>query len=56
MAYQIIYVQKIVETESKTLEAVKSEIHEILYNEASNNKFHTWLEDLRKRSHIKIIK
>jgi peptidyl-prolyl cis-trans isomerase SurA len=56
MAYQIIYVQKIVETESKSLEAVKSEIQEILYNEASNNKFQTWIEDLRKRSHIKIIK
>ncbi len=56
VGYQIIYVQKIVETESKSLAAVRSEIHETLYNEAVDNKFQTWLEDLRKRSHIKIIK
>jgi len=56
MGYQIIFVQKIVETEPKSLEAVKSEIQEILYNEAVDNKFQTWLKDLRKQSHIKIIK
>jgi peptidyl-prolyl cis-trans isomerase SurA len=51
--YQIIFVQKIVETESKSLATVKSEIHEILYNEAVDNRFQKWLKDLRKRSHIK---
>ena len=56
MGYQIIFVQKIVETKSKSLAAVKSEIHEILYNEAVDNRFQKWLKDLRKRSHIKIIK
>jgi peptidyl-prolyl cis-trans isomerase SurA len=56
LGYQIIFVQKIVETESKSLAAVKSEIHEILYNEAADNRFQKWLKDLRKRSHIKIIK
>jgi peptidyl-prolyl cis-trans isomerase SurA len=56
MGYQIIFVQKIVEAESKSLATVKSEIHEILYNEAVDNRFKKWLEDLRKRSHIKIIK
>ncbi|MEE9496132.1 MAG: SurA N-terminal domain-containing protein [Desulfobacterales bacterium] len=56
MGYQIIFVQKIVETEPKSLAAVKSEIHETLYNEAVDNRFQKWLEDLRKRSHIKIIK
>ncbi len=56
MGYQIIFVQKIVETESKSLATVKSEIHEILYNEAVDNRFQTWLKDLRKHSHIKIIK
>jgi len=56
MGYQIIFVQKIVETESKSLATVKSEIHEILYSEAVDNRFKKWLEDLRKRSHIKIIK
>ena len=56
MGYQIIYVQKIVETESKSVDAVKAEIHETLYNETADNMFQTWLKDLRKRSHIKIIK
>jgi peptidyl-prolyl cis-trans isomerase SurA len=56
MGYQIIFVQKTVETESKSVDAVKAEIHETLYNEAVDNSFQTWLKDLRKRSHIKIIK
>jgi peptidyl-prolyl cis-trans isomerase SurA len=56
MGYQIIFVQKIAETESKSVDAVKAEIHETLYNEAVDNRFQTWLKDLRKRSHIKIIK
>lgn len=55
MVYQIIYVQKIIEIEPKSLAAVKSEIYETLYNEASDNRFQTWLKDLQKRSHIKII-
>jgi peptidyl-prolyl cis-trans isomerase SurA len=54
--YQIIYVQKVVQTNSKSLADVKSEIQEILYNESVDNRFQTWIEDLRKRSHIKIIK
>jgi peptidyl-prolyl cis-trans isomerase SurA len=56
MGYQIIFVQKIDKAEPKSLATVKSEIHEILYNEAVDNRFQKWLEDLRKRSHIKIIK
>jgi peptidyl-prolyl cis-trans isomerase SurA len=56
LGYQIIFVQKVVETGSKSLEEVKSEIHEILYSETVDNRFQKWLENLRKRSHIKIIK
>jgi parvulin-like peptidyl-prolyl isomerase len=56
MGYQIIYVQKIVQTDAKSLAEVKSEIQEILYNEAVDNRFEAWLEELRKRAHIKIIK
>jgi len=56
MGYQIIYVQKIVQTDAKSLAEVKSEIQEILYNEAADNRFQAWLEELRKRAHIKIIK
>jgi peptidyl-prolyl cis-trans isomerase SurA len=56
LGYQIIFVQKVVEAESKSLAEVKSEIHEILYNEALDNRFQKWLKNLRERSHIKIIK
>ena len=56
MGYQIIYVQKIAETDAKSLAKVKSEIQDALYNETVDNKFQAWIEELRKRSHIKIIK
>ena len=54
--YQIIYVQKVLVTDSKTIADVKAEIEDILYNEAIDNRYNTWLSELRKRSHIKIIK
>ena len=52
---QIIYVQKIQETAAKSLDEIESEIVEILYNELVDNKYQDWLDDLRKRSLIKII-
>jgi peptidyl-prolyl cis-trans isomerase SurA len=54
--YQIIYVQKILETDAKKLSDVESEIEDVLYNEAIDNRYNTWLSKLRERSHIKIIK
>ncbi len=54
--YQIIYVQKILMTDSKSLSNVEAEIEDVLYNEAIDNRYNTWLSELRKRSHIKIIK
>ena len=53
--YQIIYVQKIQDTAAKPIEEVESEIQQILYDELVNNKYQDWLEDLRARSHIRII-
>ena len=35
---------------------VKSEIQQTLYDEAVDNRFQTWLQNLRQKSHIKIIK
>jgi len=55
VAYQIIYVQNIIETPAKTIAEVRNEIHETLYRELVDNKYQKWLEDLRMRSHIKII-
>jgi peptidyl-prolyl cis-trans isomerase SurA len=55
-AYQIIYVEKIMETQTKSLASVESEIQETLYNEYVNARFEEWLQELRKRAHIKIIR
>ena len=52
---QVIYVQKIQETPTKSLDEIEAEIEEILYNESVDNRYQDWLEDLRKRSLIKII-
>jgi peptidyl-prolyl cis-trans isomerase SurA len=53
--YQIIYVQKIEDSPAKPLEEVKAEIRQLLYDELVDNKYQVWLEDLRERSHIRII-
>ena len=53
--YQIIYVQKIEATAAKPLEEVEDEIQEVLYREFVDDKYQEWLEDLRARSHIRII-
>ena len=53
--YQIIYVQKIEESQAKSLAAMESEIEELLYAELVDNKYQEWLEQLRTRSHIRII-
>ena len=52
---QVIYVQKIQQISSKSLGEIESEIEEILYNESVDNRYQDWLEELRKRSLIKII-
>jgi len=54
--YQIFYVEQIVETPGKTMESVENEIEEKLYRERVDKRFKTWLEDLRKQAHVKIIK
>ena len=54
--YQIIYVQKVLVTDPKAVSDVKAEIEDVLYNEAVDNRYNTWLSELRKQSHIKITK
>lgn len=56
LGLQIFFVEEIVTSEAKPLEKVEPEIEKILYNEIVNEKFQTWLEGLRKRAHIKIIR
>ena len=54
--YQIVYIQKIMVAEPKAISEVKSEIEDILFNEAVDNRYNAWVSELRKQSHIKIIK
>jgi peptidyl-prolyl cis-trans isomerase SurA len=54
--YQIFYISEIVKTPGKSCEEAAPEIGAKLYNEVVNEKFAAWLEELRKKSHIKIIK
>ena len=53
--YQILFLEKIIEANSKSVEEVRGEIEDILFKELINDKYQEWLEDLRRRSHIKII-
>ena len=53
--YQIIYVQKIQSTAATAFETAQAEIQQKLYDEFVDNRYHDWLEDLRARSHIRII-
>ena len=54
--YQIIYVQEIQKSPGKTLEESTSEISQKLYKDTVNRKYESWLNDLKSRSHIKIIR
>ena len=54
--YQIFFVQDIESAPGKPLDAVHDEIERQLYEEIVNEKFRSWLNDLRKRSAIRMIK
>jgi peptidyl-prolyl cis-trans isomerase SurA len=53
--HQIIYVEDIIETGGQTLDQVKDEIQDILYQEQAEEKFARWIESLKKNAHIKIM-
>ena len=54
--HQIFFVSEIVSVPSKSLEEASPEIERQIYNEIVDDKFLSWLKELRERSHIKIIK
>lgn len=54
--YQIFLIEKAAEGSGKSLEEAWPEIEDKLFQEIVNKKFQSWLDDLRKRSHIKIIR
>ncbi len=53
--YQLFFVEDIIQAGGKTLEEASPEIRDKLYADVVDRKFKTWLEDLRKRSHIQIL-
>ena len=55
LGYQIFFLENIIKAEGKTIEEVTPEIENKLFNESINNKYETWIGDLRKQSVIKII-
>jgi len=54
--YQIFLVQKTARVGAKSMGDASPEIEQKLFTEIVDNKFKAWLENLRKRSHIKIIR
>ncbi len=54
--YQIFFIQDIVTTEGKSLEEASADIRDKLYRDIVDEKFRTWIKDLRKRSLTKIIR
>jgi len=54
--YQIFFLEEIISSGGKLIEEVSSEIESKLHEGIVNNKYQSWLKDLRKRSHIKIMK
>jgi peptidyl-prolyl cis-trans isomerase SurA len=54
--YQIVFVRDIIESPGISLQKASPEIEQILFKEDVDKKFKSWLEKLRKGSHIKIIK
>jgi len=53
---QLFYVESLEQAQGRSLEEVSEEIEDILYDEIVNRKFADWLQDLRERSHIKVIR
>jgi peptidyl-prolyl cis-trans isomerase SurA len=53
--FQIFFLQEIVKTPGKSLEAVSPEIEKLLYEEIANKKYSSWIDSLREQAVIKII-
>ncbi len=53
--FQLFFVENIYRSQGKSLDSVRAEIHQKLFSETVDEKFLSWLEDLRAQSHIKIV-
>lgn len=54
--FQIFYVHKIVAGAGKQFDEVAPEIQEKLFAEQVDSRFEAWLNDLREKSHIQIVR
>ncbi len=54
--YQIFFVQDIIDADRKALKDVSAEIERKIFNSIVEEKYNSWLKNLRKTSHIKILK
>jgi len=52
---QILYVENITQEGGKALEEASPDIKKILYQTKMEQRYHAWMDDLKKKSHIKII-
>jgi peptidyl-prolyl cis-trans isomerase SurA len=53
--YQIFYVEEVRRAGGKTLEEATPEIQDKIYAERVDQKFRSWLSELRQRAHIQIL-
>jgi peptidyl-prolyl cis-trans isomerase SurA len=53
--YQIVYIEKKIDTSDKSLAEASDEIEDKLFNQIVDQRYESWLQSLRDRSHIKII-
>jgi peptidyl-prolyl cis-trans isomerase SurA len=53
--YQIVYIEKKIDTSGKSLAEASDEIEDKLFNQVVDQRYESWLQSLRDRSHIKII-
>ena len=53
--YQVLMVEEVVDTAGKTPAEAAKEIEDKLFNQIVDQKYQSWVQDLRDRAHIKII-
>jgi len=53
--YQILMLEEVVDTAGKTQAEAAAEIEDKLFNQIVDQKYQSWLQDLKDRAHIKII-
>lgn len=53
--FQIFYIENIAEEPAKSLASVSDAIHDRIYKQRVNERFESWIRDLRERSHIRVM-